>query len=263
MQGDEGKRESREPTPPGPLAMRDLTPKAAIEQRSTSRSSARALEQQEEGKGDLPMARVGRDGQRAVGAEPKGGKVNLTSTTTCTTTSRASPRPRTERRQAARARGSHVAGRWDRYLQKAQAMRSSIENFTSDVRAGQSGGAGHARLAVRRVHHRDAPADPQAVHVRLPLRHRRAQRLGRTPTRSCGRSSRSSSRATARVEKVGIVHGSGVLAFDVAAIDSSCRRRRSRRRRRRSRAPTARSTSTGSSTATSAPAAPSASIRTS
>src|SRR6185312_1128560 len=73
MQGDEGKRDK--PSPPGPLAMRDLTPKAAIDEVKEEKPRE-GLDKQEAGKGDLPMARVGQAGQRAV--TPKmGGKVNL------------------------------------------------------------------------------------------------------------------------------------------------------------------------------------------
>jgi hypothetical protein len=216
MQGEEGKREAREPTPPGPLAMRDLTPKAAID-KVAEQKQREGLDKQEEGKGDLPMARVGRDGQRAV-APTMGGKVNL-NLNHHSYDQIEGAQAEAERRQAALAQRSHVVGRYDRYLKSAAAIRSSIENFTPAVRPGNQ-----AELGTR--------ASPFAAYI--TAMHRQIHKLFTLGFLS-DIELRSDSvyaneqlwtqleivvKGDGSVERVGIVHGSGLLAFDVAAIDS-------------------------------------------
>ena len=178
---------------------------------------------QEPEAGDLPMARVGRDGERGqTGERKKGGKVTPhASTITTTTTSKASPPPRRSgaRRRAPRSRTR--PGRWDRYLAKAQAMRSSIENFTFDVKPGNQ-----AELGTR--------ASPFAAYI--TAMHRQIHKLwtfGFLADLDAKPSSNSPYnneelwtqleivvKGDGTVDKVGIVRSSGVLPFDVAAIDS-------------------------------------------
>ncbi|HEX9101392.1 MAG TPA: TonB C-terminal domain-containing protein, partial [Polyangia bacterium] len=215
MQGEEGKRET--PSPPGPLAMRDLTPKAAIDE-VKEQKAREGLDKQEEGKGDLPMARVGQAGQRAV--TPKmGGKVNLNLNNHMYDQIEGFQAAEAERRQAALAQKSHVAGHWDRMQQKFAAIRSSIENFTPAVRPGNQ-----SELGTR--------ASPFAAYI--TAMHRQIHKLFTLGFLS-DIDARSDSayaneelwtqleivvKGDGSVERVGIVHGSGLLAFDVAAIDS-------------------------------------------
>ncbi|MCU1278583.1 MAG: hypothetical protein JWM53_2129 [bacterium] len=216
MQGDEGKRESREPTPPGPLAMRDLKPKAAIDPVHEEKPRE-GLDKQEQGKGELPMARVGHDGQRAV-APAMGGKVNLNLNHHMYDQIEGA-HAEAERREAALAQRSHVVGRYDRYLKSAAAIRSSIENFTPAVRPGNQ-----SELGTR--------ASPFAAYI--TAMHRQIHKLFTLGFLS-DIDMRSDSayanqelwtqleivvKGDGSVERVGIVHGSGLLAFDVAAIDS-------------------------------------------
>src|SRR3954453_4179166 len=133
MQGEEGQRQSHEPQPTGPLAMRDLTPKAAID-KVEEQKQREGLDKQEEGKGELPMARVGREGQRAV-APTMGGKVNLNLNHHMYDQIEGAA-AESERRDAALAQRSHTVGRYDRYLKSAAALCSTLENFTPAVRPG-------------------------------------------------------------------------------------------------------------------------------
>ncbi len=217
MQGQEGKREAREQTPPGPLAMRDLTPKAAIDPVEAIKERE-GLDKQEEGKGDLPMARVGRDGQRAV-APTMGGKVNLNLNNHMYDQIEGFQAAQAERRQAALAQKSHVAGHWDRMQQKFAAIRSSIENFTPAVRPGNQ-----SELGTR--------ASPFAAYI--TAMHRQIHKLFTLGFLSDIDARNDSAYANEElwtqleivvkgdgtVERVGIVRGSGLLPFDVAAIDS-------------------------------------------
>lgn len=215
MQGDEGKRETQ--TPPGPLAMRDLTPKAAIDEVKEEKARE-GLDKQEEGKGDLPMARVGQAGQRAV--TPKmGGKVNLNLNHHMYDQIEGFQAAEAERRQAALAQKSHVAGHWDRMQQKFAAIRSSIENFTPAVKPGNQ-----SELGTR--------ASPFAAYI--TAMHRQIHKLFTlgflSDIDARGDSAYANEelwtqleivvKGDGSVERVGIVHGSGLLAFDVAAIDS-------------------------------------------
>ena len=216
MQGEEGQKQSREPTPPGPLAMRDLTPKAAID-KVEEQKPREGLDKQEEGKGDLPMARVGHDGQRAV-APTMGGKVNLNLNHHMYDQIEGA-QAESERREAALAQKSHVAGRYDRYLKSAAAIRSSIENFTPAVRPGNQ-----SELGTR--------ASPFAAYI--TAMHRQIHKLFTLGFLSDielrGDSAYANEelwtqleivvKADGSVDRVGIVRSSGLLAFDVAAIDS-------------------------------------------
>jgi TonB family protein len=217
MQGEEGKRESREPTPPGPLSMRDLKPKAALEAVAEEKPRE-GLDRQERERGDLPMARVGRDGQRAV-APNMGGKVNLDLNHHMYDQIEGFAAAESERRVAAKAEKSHTMGRWDRVQQKIAAIRSSIENFTPEVRPGNQ-----AELGTR--------ASPFAAYI--TAMHRQIHKLFTLGFLSDIDMRNDSAYANEElwtqleivvkgdgsVERVGIVRSSGLLAFDVAAIDS-------------------------------------------
>src|SRR2546430_14661990 len=80
------------------------------------------------------MARVGQEGQRAV-APAMGGKVNLNLNHHMYDQIEGA-QAESERREAALAQRSHVAGRYEKYLKSAAALRSSLENFTPAVRPG-------------------------------------------------------------------------------------------------------------------------------
>jgi TonB family protein len=218
MRGDEG--HSTEPAQPGPLSMRNLTPRA-IEQRD-GQKPREGLEVQEREAGDLPMARVGRDGERGqTGESKKGGKVKLTLDHFNYDNIEGYATAEKERREAARAEVSHKAGHWDKTQAKLQAMRSSIENFTFDVKPGNQ-----AELGTR--------ASPFAGYI--TAMHRQIHKLwtfGFLADLDAKPSSNSPYnnqdlwtqleivvKGDGSVDKVSIVHSSGVLPFDVAAIDS-------------------------------------------
>src|SRR6185312_5262237 len=166
----------------------------------------------------LPMARVGHDGQRAV-APSMGGKVNLNLNHHMYDQIEGFQAAEAERRQAALAQRSHVEGRYDRYLKKAAALRSSIENFTPEVRPGNQ-----AELGTR--------ASPFAAYI--TAMHRQIHKLFTLGFLSDIDARQDSAYANEElwtqleivvkgdgsVERVGIVRGSGLLAFDTAAIDS-------------------------------------------
>src|SRR5258706_2489634 len=83
------------------------------------------------------MARIERDAERGrTGATKKGGQVKLTLDHHNYDNIEGYATAEKERRQAARAEVSHQKGRYDRYLASAKAMRSSLENFTFDVKPG-------------------------------------------------------------------------------------------------------------------------------
>ena len=217
MQGQEGPRESREQQPPGPLSMRDLKPRAAIDP-VVEEKQREGLDKQEVGKGELPMARVGKDGQRAV-APTMGGKVNLNLNHHMYDQIEGFAAAESERRQAAKAERSHTVGRWDRVQQKIAAIRSSIENFTPEVKPGNQ-----AELGTR--------ASPFAAYI--TAMHRQIHKLFtlgfladielRNDTAYANEELWTQLEIVVKgdgtVERVGIVRTSGLLAFDVAAIDS-------------------------------------------
>jgi TonB family protein len=218
MRGEEGT--STQPQKPGPLSMRNLTPRA-IEQKPGDKPRE-GVELQQHGAGDMPMARVGRDGERArTGEQHKGGKVKLQLDHHNYDNIEGFATAEKERQQAARAEVSHKAGRYDRYLAKAKAMRSSIENFVFDVKPGNQ-----AELGTR--------ASPFAAYI--TAMHRQIHKLwtfgflADLDARP-GQSSPYNNdelwtqleivvKSDGSVDKVGIVRSSGVLPFDVAAIDS-------------------------------------------
>lgn len=218
MQGEEGRKASREPAPPGPLAMRDLRPKAAIDP-VEAQKEREGLDKQEPGKGDLPMARVGKDGQRAVAPRMGGPRVNLNLDNHMFDQIEGVQVAEAERRKAARAERSHVAGHWDRVQAKLAAVRSSLENFTPEVKPGNQ-----EELGTR--------ASPFAAYI--TAMHRQIHKLF-TLGFLADIDARNDSayaddslwtqleiviKSDGTVDRVGIVRGSGVLAFDVAAIDS-------------------------------------------
>jgi TonB family protein len=217
LAGQEGQAAPHEPTPAGPLAMRNLTPKAAIDP-VEAQKAREGLDKQEGPGGELPMARVGRDQQRAVAPTMGANKPNLNLNHHMYDEIEGAA-AEAERRVAAKAEKSHKAGRYDRYLAKAAAMRSSIENFTPAVRPGNQ-----AELGTR--------ASPFAAYI--TAMHRQIHKLF-TLGFLADIELRSDSayandelwtqleivvKGDGSVERVGIVRPSGVLAFDVAAIDS-------------------------------------------
>lgn len=219
VQGQEGQAKPREePSPPGPLSMRDLKPKAAIDP-VQEQKEREGLDKQEVGKGDLPMARVGRDEQRAVAPSMGAPKVNLNLNHHMYDQIEGFAAAEAERQKAAKAEKSHVAGHWDRVQQKIAAMRSSIENFTPEVKPGNQ-----EELGTR--------ASPFAAYI--TAMHRQIHKLFTLGFLS-DIDARSDSayaddtlwtqleivvKGDGSVDRVGIVRSSGLLAFDVAAIDS-------------------------------------------
>ena len=200
--------------------MRNLTPRA-IEQKE-GQKAREGVELPDPNAGDLPMARVGRDGERGqTGELKKGGNVKLSLDHHNYDNIEGFATAEKERHQAARAEVSHKAGRWDKYAAKAQAMRSSIENFVFDVKPGNQ-----AELGTR--------ASPFAGYI--TAMHRQIHKLftfgflADIDARPSSNSPYNNEelwtqleivvKGDGTVERVGIVHGSGVLAFDVAAIDS-------------------------------------------
>jgi TonB family protein len=216
-QGQQG-QQTHEPTPPSPLSMRNLTPKAAID-KVQEQKPREGLDKQERGPGELPMARVGREGQRAVAPSAGAPKVNLNLNHHMYDQIQGFETAEAERRAAAKAEKSHVAGRWDRLQQKIAAIRSSIENFTPAVKPGNQ-----AELGTR--------ASPFAAYI--TAMHRQIHKLFTLGFLSDIDARRDSAYANEElwtqleivvkgdgsVERVGIVRSSGLLAFDVAAIDS-------------------------------------------
>jgi hypothetical protein len=217
LQGQEGQAKPS-PVQPGPLAMRNLTPKAAIDP-VEAQKPREGLDKQEGAGGDLPMARVGRDGQRAVAPAMGANKPNLTLDHHMYDQIEGVANAAAERRAAAEARKSHVAGRWDRVQQKIAAIRSSIENFTPAVKPGNQ-----QELGTR--------ASPFAAYI--TAMHRQIHKLF-TLGFLADIDARSDSayaseelwtqleivlKGDGTVDHVGIVRTSGMLAFDVAAIDS-------------------------------------------
>jgi TonB family protein len=219
MRGDEGDRVEHKAPKPGPLAMRDLTPRAAIDP-VVGQKPREGLDKQENEPGSLPMARVGQDADRGRVAQ-KGGHVNLKLDHHNYDNIEGYDTAEKERRAGARAEASHKKGRYDRYLAKAAAMRSSIENFVFDVKPGNQ-----AELGTR--------ASPFAAYI--TQMHRQIHKLFTFGFLADidGKSSANSPyndmnmwtqleivlKGDGSVDKVGIVRSSGVLAFDVAAIDS-------------------------------------------
>jgi TonB family protein len=217
--GDEGT--STEHQKPGPLSMRDLTPKSAV--KAVDGQKAReGVEQQEQGAGELPMARIGRDSVRGHAAQKGGQPLDHALDHHMYDDIEGYATAEKERNQAARAESSHKKGRYDKYLAKVQAMRSSIENFTLAVKPGNQ-----AELGTR--------AHPFAGYI--TSMHRQIhklfafgfltdleQRMGK------GKSVYDDMTLWTKLEivlnpdgtvdKVGIVRPSGVQGFDVAAIDS-------------------------------------------
>ena len=204
---------------PGKLSMRDLTPRA-IEQKAPGKPRE-GVELSEQGEGSLPLARVGDGGERARAAA-KGGKkgYNLLLDPTAYDRVVGFDTAAKERQVAARGERSHVPGRWDRVQQKLALMRSSLENFTPEVKPGNQ-----AELGTR--------AHPFAAYI--AEMHRQIHKLWAFGflAEQDGRGSRGAYddpslwtqleivlRGDGSLDKVTIVRTSGNSGFDVAAIDS-------------------------------------------
>src|SRR5262249_17492843 len=163
---------------------------------------------------------VGHDAQRGVTAEEraKGGRVNLRLDHHNYDNIEGFDTAERERRAGARAESSHTKGRYDRYLASAQAMRSSLENFTIDRRPGNQ-----AELGTRR--------SPFAAYI--TAMHRQIHKLWTFGFLADldGKPSANNPytnpdlwtqleivlKGDGTVDKVSIVRSSGVLPFDVVA----------------------------------------------
>jgi TonB family protein len=217
-QGDQGKRSDEKP---GPLSMRDLTPKSQVE--PARERNREGVEMQEVGPGGLPMARIGRDQERARSWR-EGGKHKLTLDHRDYDSIVGHDVAADERSRAARAEVSHKKGRYDKYLERVAMMRSQIENFVGpDVKLGnqqelgtrRSPFAGYITAMHRQIHKffgdgfladldgkllagQKTPYDDTSLSATLEI--------VITPD--------------GKVEKVTIVRTSGVTGFDIAALDS-------------------------------------------
>ncbi|HEX2573286.1 MAG TPA: energy transducer TonB [Polyangia bacterium] len=211
--------EAQRKSGPGKLSMRDLTPRA-IEQKALGKPRE-GVELSEQGEGPLPLARVGDGGERARAAA-KGGKKGYNFLLDPTAYDRivGFDTAEKERQVAARGERSHVPGHWDRMQQKLALMRSSLENFTPEVRPGNQ-----AELGTR--------AHPFAAYI--AEMHRQIHKLWAFGflAEQDGRGSRGAYddpslwtqleivlRGDGSLEKVTIVRTSGNTGFDVAAIDA-------------------------------------------
>jgi len=216
MHGDEGSRANPQQTQRGALSMRDLVPHAA-ESRPAEKSRD-GVELNDPAPGELPLARTGRDAQLAHAAKKGGAAFRITPH--MYDEIEGYDTAEKERRQAARAEVSHQKGRYDRYLAKAAAVRSSIENFAFDVKPGNqselgtraSPFAGYITAMHRQIHKLWTFGFLQDIELRPGKTQYDNQELWTQLQLVI--------KGDGTVEKVGIVRTSGVLAFDVAAIDS-------------------------------------------
>ncbi len=220
MQGEEGTKADHSPQKPGPLSMRDLTPRSSVKARDGQRERE-GVEVQESESGNLPMARIGRDAERGHAAQKGGQHVKLSLDHHQYDAIEGYDTAEKERRQAAKAESSHHQGRYERYLAKAQAVRSSIENFTPEVKPGNQ-----SELGTR--------ASPFAAYITAMHRqiHKlwtfgflsdidlRQQKNDQFANMELWTQLEIVLKSDGTVDRVGIVRSSGVLPFDVAAIDS-------------------------------------------
>jgi TonB family protein len=218
LAGQEGQSDNHEPKPPGPLSMRDLTPRAAIDPQQEVKEREGLDKQEREQNGELPMARVGREGERAVAAS-KGAKTNLRLNHDAYDRIEGFAAAEAERRQAALGQRSHVAGHWDKMQAKMAAVRSSIENFTPAVKPGNqeelgtraSPFAAYVTAMHRQIHKLFTLGFLSDIDLRQDSQYKDETLWTQLEIVVKGDGS---------VERVGIVRTSGQLAFDVAAIDS-------------------------------------------
>ena len=201
-----------EKTQRGPLAMRDLVPKGP--EKAKARDGTEVAEGE---KGDLPRARAGSD--RDPGRAPRAGlQANLKLDHKAYDRVEGFDVAEKERREAARAERSLPKGYYSKYLAKAKVMRSTIENFTPDVKPGNQ-----QELGTR--------ASPFAAYI--TAMHRQIHKLftfgfladiegrrGPYEDENLWTQIQIVINPDGKVDKVTIVRGSGVLGFDVAAIDS-------------------------------------------
>jgi outer membrane biosynthesis protein TonB len=216
-----GEASKTQPKPgPGKLSMRNLTPRA-IEQQTPGKTRE-GVELSEQGEGPLPLARVGDGGERSRAAA-KGSKKGynlLLEQPTSYDRIVGFDTAQKERQTAARGERSHVPGHWDRVQQKLALMRSSLENFTSEVKPGNQ-----AELGTR--------AHPFAAYI--AEMHRQIHKLWAFGFLADldGRGSRTAYddlslwtqleivlKGDGSLAKVTIVRTSGNSSFDVAAIDA-------------------------------------------
>jgi TonB family protein len=203
---------------PGALSMRDLTPRSQVEAKPAERKRE-GVEMQETGAGDLPMARIGRDQDRSRSA-PQGTKLKLNLNHHDYDAIEGFAAADQQRREAARAESSHKKGRYERYLAKAAAMRSSIENFV-DVKLGnqqelgtrKSPFAGYITAVHRQIHKLFAFGFLTDIESKFDSK-------GPYSDQSLSATLEIVIKSDGSVDKVGIVRTSGVMGFDVAAIDS-------------------------------------------
>ncbi len=215
--GEQGKNPDDKPKP-GALSMRDLTPRSQAEAKPEQKRRE-GVEIQEDGAGDLPMARIGRDQDRARSAA-QGTKIKLHLDHHDYDEIEGFAAADQQRREAARAESSHKKGRYERYLAKAQAMRSSIENFV-DVKLGnqqelgtrRSPFAGYITAMHRQIHKLFAFGFLQDIESKFDNK-------GPYSDQSLSATLEIVLKSDGSVDKVGIVRTSGVMGFDVAAIDS-------------------------------------------
>jgi TonB family protein len=217
QQGKEGQSQDPRERKPGPLAMRNLIPRATERNEVQQREG---VERQEREAGELPMQRKGQDGQRA-GASKKGGdKPQLTLDHHAYDNIEGFATAERERHEAAKAERSHVRGRYDRYNDKLTALRSSLENFTPDVKLGNQ-----AELGTR--------ASPFAGYI--TAMHRQIHKIftfgfladqegklgrGAFEDETLWTQVQIALNPDGTVDKLGIVRASGNVAFDAVAIDS-------------------------------------------
>jgi TonB family protein len=216
--GDEQRHEPPKPEPPtksGPLSMRDLTPRAP----SPGERARDGLELPEAPGGTLPSARVGRDAARAR-TEPGGGSKLGLNHQLYDQIIGADAAER-ERRAAAKAEVSHKAGRYERYLAKREALRSSVENFLGGaVKPGNQTElgtrafpfAGYITAMHRQIHKLFADGFLNDIERSFQKTHYDNMAMWAKIEIAVN--------PDGTVHKASIVRASGLTAFDAAALDA-------------------------------------------
>ncbi len=215
--GKEGESQDPRTQKPGPLAMRNLIPRATERNEVQQRDG---VERQERDAGELPMQRKGLDGQRAGATKKGGAQPKLTLDHHAYDNIEGFATAERERHEAAKAERSHVRGRYDRYNDKVAALRSTLENFTPEVKLGNQ-----AELGTR--------ASPFAGYI--TAMHRQIHKIftfgfladqeskfgrGAFEDETLWTQLQISLNGDGTVDKLGVVRASGNVAFDAVAIDS-------------------------------------------